>query len=81
MSYAFIAMQNIVLAPGETAQLWNQMLIMAVNDKTDQFDKWEQDAKILNEYLYVSGTSRLAVVGCMMYTCNTKCDRDGSMKA
>ena len=51
MSYAFIAMQNIVLAPGKTAQLWNQMLIIAVNDITDQFDKWKQDAEISNEYL------------------------------
>ena len=32
-------------------------------------------------HLYVSGTSRLAVVGCMMHTCNSKCDRDGSIKS
>ena len=51
MSYAFIAMQNFVSAPGETAQLWNQMLKIAVNDITDQFDKWEQDAEISNGYL------------------------------
>ena len=51
MSYAFIAMQNFVSAPGETAQLWNQMLKIAVNDITDQFDKWEQEAEISNEYL------------------------------
>ena len=44
-------MQNFVSAPGETAQLWNQMLKIAVNDITDQFDKWEQDADISNEYL------------------------------
>ena len=51
MSYAFIATQNIVLAPGETAQLWNKMLIIAVNDITDKFDEWEQDAEISNDYL------------------------------
>ena len=51
MSYTLIAMQNIVLAPGKSAQLWNQMLIIAVNDITDQFDKWEQDAEISNDYL------------------------------
>ena len=51
MSYAFIATQNIVLAPEETAQLWNKMLIIAVNDKTDKSDEWEQDAEISNDYL------------------------------
>ena len=40
-----------VLASGETAQLWNKMLIIAVNDITDKFDEWEQDAEISNGYL------------------------------
>ena len=55
MSYTLIAMQNIVLAPGKSAQLWNQMLIIAVNDITDQFDKWEQVTEISNNH-YLSSS-------------------------